>query len=109
MKTLSNKLCTLGPTHAHWCPACKELHGFWVDKPNPDNGARWTFDGNLDVPTFNPSMNIRAEFAPEDGGPFVCHYFLKNGVIQYLNDCTHEMAGKEIPLPDLPAWAQSRR
>ena len=44
--------------YAHWCPACEEMHAFAVDKPF-SNGAKWTFDGNLDAPTFSPSMLIR--------------------------------------------------
>ena len=32
----------------------------------------------------------------------VCHYFLKAGVIEYLNDCTHALKGCKISLPALP-------
>jgi len=43
--------------YAHWCPACECMHAFAVDRPFK-NGARWTFDGNVNAPTFLPSMNI---------------------------------------------------
>jgi hypothetical protein len=96
------------PTHAHWCPACKSTHDFAVEQPFR-NGARWTFDGNAEAPTFNPSMNIRVGPIPShDGKPErtdVCHYFLHAGQIQYLGDCTHAMAGQTVDLPDIPAEA----
>jgi hypothetical protein len=68
--------------YAHWCPACEEMHAFAVDKPF-SNGAKWTFDGNLDAPTFSPSMLIRTGprpmvplGRPDAGKVDVCHYFL---------------------------------
>lgn len=90
----------------HWCPACEELHAFAVDRPF-HNGARWTFDGNLDAPTFAPSMNIAVGPFP-DGRVERCHYFLKAGRIQFLGDCTHKLAGQTIDLPDLPASVLQR-
>ena len=93
---------------AHWCPGCNDTHEFAVERPFR-NGARWSFDGNVDAPTFNPSMNIRIgpmptvpEGRPDAGQMRVCHYFLHAGKIQYLGDCTHAMAGQTIDLPDLP-------
>jgi hypothetical protein len=91
----------------HYCPACKTTHGFAVESPFR-NGARWSFDGNMEAPTFSPSMNIRVGPYPYDpaetdhGRIEVCHYFLRGGVIEYLGDCTHEMRGQRVPLPDLP-------
>jgi hypothetical protein len=94
---------------SHWCPGCKAMHHFAVDGPQR-NGARWTFDGNLDRPTFSPSMNIRTgRFADPiwrdpDGDDLssVCHYFLRGGMLQFLGDSTHALAGQTVPLPELP-------
>lgn len=90
---------------AHWCPACRELHEFAVERPFR-NGARWLFGGTFEVPTFSPSMNIRIGPYPDAskkaGQIDVCHYFLKEGRIEYLSDCTHGMVGQTIDLPDLP-------
>lgn len=88
----------------HFCPACDDLHPFAVDKPFR-NGSRWTFDGNPENPTFAPSMNIRT--GPYNGGKKqgktdVCHYFLKEGRIQYLDDCTHALRGQTVDLPPVP-------
>ena len=88
------------PTFDHWCPACGQMHGFAVDQPFR-NGARWTFNGDGNCPTFSPSMNIAVGPFP-DGRLERCHYFLKGGQIQYLGDCTHAMAGQTVDLPDIP-------
>lgn len=86
--------------YAHWCPACNEMHGFAVDEPFR-NGARWTFNGNIEKPTFSPSMNISD--GPYPSGRFDrCHYFLRDGMLQFLPDCTHALAGQTLLLPELP-------
>lgn len=52
----------------------------------------------MDRPTFTPSI-----LSTQNRGDmkFVCHSFITDGNIQFLADCTHELAGKTIPLPDL--------
>lgn len=91
----------------HWCPACETTHGFAVEQPFR-NGTKWTFDGNVESPTFSPSMNIRVGPYPFDpvetdhGRIDVCHYFLRAGQIQFLGDCTHKLSGQTVALPDLP-------
>lgn len=97
--------------YAHWCPACEEMHAFAIDTPFR-NGAQWTFDGNVECPTFNPSMNIRTGPRPTvpigrpDAGQIdVCHYFLHGGVLKFCADSTHALAGQDVPLPPLPEMA----
>jgi hypothetical protein len=87
---------------AHYCPGCNDMHYINTKVPN-SNGAKWGWDGNLEAPTVSPSVNLRAEFTPEEGGPEVCHYFLQGGVLKYCGDCTHQYSGKDIPLPELPS------
>jgi hypothetical protein len=38
----------------------------------------------------------------------VCDYFLRNGVIEYLGDCTHGLKSQGIVLPPLPAHLSDR-
>ncbi|GAF73901.1 unnamed protein product [marine sediment metagenome] len=103
-----------------WCEGCEEYHGIWVYNSNSYNGAKWTFNEDMIKPTFSPSLLVRSGHYQEDhkGGcwcdynkknpdkkaPFkcgVCHSFIRNGQIQYLNDCTHKLAGQTIDLkPD---------
>lgn len=109
------KLVRLDPTYwpdggyGHWCPGCKSGHEINVDKPNA-SGAKWSFDGNMDAPTFSPSINLQINpkghkhYQP-DVASTVCHYFLRGGELQFLSDCTHDFAGKNVPLPEIPATA----
>lgn len=82
------------PDGKHWawlfdCPACGCTH--FADK-------RWTFNGDKDNPTFTPS--IRVSHRDPKGKERVCHFHVRNGAIAYENDCTHEMKGKTVPLPE---------
>lgn len=63
---------------------------------------QWTFNGDLERPTFAPSINT--EWTRTIDGvsrPQVCHSYVTNGRIQYLGDCTHELAGQTVDLPEL--------
>jgi uncharacterized protein DUF6527 len=93
----------------HWCPGCQEMHHL------PDS---WKFDGNLESPTFRPSFKhsilkrvfVNGEWTGEwqrdalgNTIPATCHYNLIAGELQFCGDSTHALAGKKVPLPDLPA------
>lgn len=69
------------------CPGCKYGHFFEV--------PRWTWNGSLEAPTVSPSLLI----AQEDPKAR-CHLFLRDGMIEFLSDCHHELAGKTVPIPD---------
>ena len=77
---------------AHYCPGCEEIHHYPVDEPHP-NGSRWQFDGNMEKPSFTPSMNI---------GPDWCHYYLTKGMLIFSACSGHGLGGKTMPLPELP-------
>ena len=101
------------------CPGCKHTHVVPVVRPYPASG--WQFNGNVEAPTFSPSILARsghyaqgksaegcyncAENAahPEEAEGFdcmVCHSFVTDGRIQFLDDCTHALAGQTVDLPD---------
>lgn len=82
-----------------WCPGCKQLHSFVVRSLK--GGDEWTFNKDLDNPTFNPSLGVLSK--EEKPYPFKCHSYLENGKLRFLSDSQHELAGQEnIPLPNLP-------
>ena len=85
--------------YVHYCPACKQIHPIAVDLPF-SNGAKWSFNGDPERPTFSPSVNNMTEYQP--GKRHVCHYFIREGMIDYCGDCTHDLAGKKVPLPPIP-------
>lgn len=84
--------------YTFWCPGCEERHSVWTVVPNPNTGARWTFSGTVDNPTFSPSLNVSTE---KEGVKGVCHFHVINGSIQYCSDCTHPLAGKTVTIIDL--------
>lgn len=101
---------------AFYCPGCGELHALPVDKPQD-----WKWNRSLDKPTITPSILVRTghyakgsaetkecwcNFEERTGKKSnfkcqVCHSFVTDGRIQFLGDCTHELAGQTVDLPDL--------
>lgn len=80
-------------THVWLC-----LPGPWPYRRLPviTHGTRrgtpcWTWNGDTERPTLKPSILTRT-----DQG--VCHSFITDGRVQYLPDCTHELAGKTMDL-----------
>ena len=57
----------------------------------------WQFDGNLERPTFTPSLLVTGYLNKENPNG-VCHSYITAGRIAYLSDSTHEYAGKTIEL-----------
>lgn len=81
-----------------YCPGCKISHWINVNKPNR---PRWTWNGDREKPTFSPSILVRYPW----GDPPVdqrCHSFIRDGQWQFLQDCTHELAGKTVPMVEDP-------
>jgi hypothetical protein len=77
------------------CPGCEMVHRI-MHRPGPE--PRWGWNGNLESPTFTPSVLVRYSWSDGDR---VCHSFVTDGRIQFLGDCTHALAGQTV---DLPAW-----
>lgn len=101
------------------CPGCKSrgdgwsgLHALPVNhagRPATVQGATrrpfWDFDGNLTAPTLAPSI-LTGRGDPQG---FVCHSFLRNGVFEFLGDCTHQHRGQRVPMVELPTWFLEER
>lgn len=77
------------PEYEFYCPGCRCDHGFKTDGDHP----RWAFNGNMTLPTVTPSLLTKWS---DSKGDKCCHLFIQNGMIQYLGDCTHELAGRTI-------------
>jgi len=100
--------------HFFHCPGCGENHA-------PTN--KWSFNGDYEKPTFSPSILVTSgHYSPHHKGggcwcnwnkthpgepqPFKCtrcHSFVTDGKIQFLSDCTHELAGQTV---DIPEWEE---
>ncbi|MCA0447652.1 MAG: ammonia monooxygenase [Bacteroidetes bacterium] len=102
-----------GFTYLFDCPGCGDFHGF--------NETIWQFNGDLVKPTISPSILVTWTEFSELGrkqydewyaglrdknrtGKFdsitkVCHCFIREGRIQFLGDCWHELKGQTVDLP----------
>lgn len=99
-----------------WCPACSEVHQIVTD------AGSWQWNGSLERPTISPSILVTSgHYAPGWTGPTCycntkppdsgewrwkcerCHSYVREGKIEYLDDCTHALKGKTIALPP---WAE---
>jgi hypothetical protein len=104
--------CMADGTILYKCP-CGDTHAI--------NRRTWQVTGDVERPTFAPSVLVTTgHFIPEqrnDGscwctynaenpndpipfGCYRCHSFVKNGMVEFLGDCTHPLAGKTVPLGD---------
>lgn len=85
------------------CQGCIELEGGMgsgmhllpvnTDQKSPS----WKWNESTEYPTLSPSIrtkNIRG----------ICHSYLENGQIRYLEDSQHSLAGQTVDLVDLPQW-----
>ncbi len=58
-----------------------------------DKYNAWTWNGDLEKPTLKPSIRIRGEY--------VSHFWLTNGVCNFLDDSTNGYARQNVELLDL--------
>ena len=68
------------------CPGCGYGHPF--------DTKRWQWNGSMDRPTFTPSLLVMDP-------AHRCHSWVRDGKIQFLNDCYHQLAGKTVELPEV--------
>jgi hypothetical protein len=76
------------------CPGCGFEHSFSEDI------HKWNQD--YDKPTLSPSFVIGGIYHDEKRNKITwrCHSFIKDGKIQFLNDCTHKLKGQIVDLID---------
>lgn len=74
---------------AFFCLGCDDVHVFLT--------PRWHFSGDLAKPSFQPSLKISQ---PELGK--ICHLVMTQGKIAYCDDCTHDLKGQTVEIPEWP-------
>lgn len=119
MSALSKKLrLAESDTILFHCPGCNDIHGVCFSP------GRWTWNQDAEKPTFSPSIVVQTGHyatgwkkgdecwctynAAHRNGPSPfrctrCHSFVNDGRIQFLEDCTHALAGQTV---DLPEWTE---
>lgn len=88
------------------CPACKDELLIWGDgeehpaipyhEVNVGPGG-WEFNGDLERPAISPSVRTRYG----DALAYVCHFFVRDGRIQFCSDSTHKLAGLGVDMTTL--------
>ena len=74
----------------------------------------WTWNGDTEKPTLRPSIRTEGmrEMTDEEvakalaGETFdiesiICHTWVNDGKVQFLDDCSHELAGSVVDLLDI--------
>jgi len=95
--------------YAFECPACGENHWFQISPRIP----AWTWNNDFENPTVFPSIRVGGTVPITDDEharilkgelikpkPFCCHFFIKEGKIEFCADSTHEFAGKAVAMID---------
>ena len=72
----------------YYCPGCKYDHAF-----NP-SVHQWNED--REKPTVTPSL---LNSNPQNY--HTCHSYIKDGQIQFLSDCWHDLKGQTVSLVDI--------
>ena len=65
------------------------------------NGMRrgtgnWTWNGDTEKPTLRPSILTRG-----GDGDHRCHSWVNDGMVQFLHDCSHDLADRTLPLLEI--------
>lgn len=117
MALLSPVLRSLeGNRLAFICPGCNTMHSVSIA---PDQRPRWDYDGNATAPTFTPSVLIKTGHMASAHKPGdscwctfreehptrevrsrcgVCHFYVRAGKLQFLDDCTHDLKGQTVEM-----------
>ncbi len=98
------------------CPGCDKPHAIRTTGP-----YAWSWNNDFNNPTINPSVLTKSTQLSEEGErqykewcknnypktvkefdkkQTICHLFIREGMIEYLSDCTHSLAGQTVELPD---------
>ncbi len=79
----------------YWCPGCKGAHSVPAE--------RWNWNKDTISPTLSPSVRHYIVNPQTKVETTICHYHLKNGVIEYCNDNQHTLNNQKLPLQEIPA------
>ncbi len=78
------------------CPGCLESH--YIPTSHASK-CHWTFNGSLTSPTFSPSILCHEVKWPDGSIGFRrCHFFVRDGRIEFCGDSDHELAGRTVDM-----------
>ena len=77
--------------HTFWCPGCKITHFLKKDT--------WAVSGSFCRPSVSPSYHLHGK----------CHSIITNGIISFLPDCSHELAGYDVGMIPVCVWPETKK
>ncbi len=75
------------------CPGCKHNHSVPTE--------RWNWNRSVESPTLSPSVRHFFPAIKNIPEETICHYFIKNGNIEFCGDCKHDLKGQIVELPEV--------
>ena len=79
----------------YWCTGCGEAHSVPAE--------RWNWNKDANSPTLSPSVRHYIVDPETKAETTICHYHIRSGMIEYCNDCQHELNNQKLPLQEIPA------
>jgi len=77
-----------------WCEGCGYEHAF--------HPSVHSFNQDFERPTLFPSLLQNSD--PDR----ICHSWIRDGKIQYLNDCWHHLKGQTVDMTDIDKKLEER-
>ena len=71
------------------CPGCDCVHNIPVEV-GVKVDHKWQWNGDGEKPTISPSVFVH--------GSEECHAVITDGTIQFMGDCSHKLAGQNVPM-----------
>lgn len=79
-----------------------------IRKGSRKEANAWSWNGDIEKPTLRPSVlnegtsyGDRDPYVKENWIPYRCHVWVNDGMVIYLDDTTHELKGRTVPLFDI--------
>jgi uncharacterized membrane protein len=79
-----------------YCPGCKREHAFTVVVPKTVKFVPWTWNNDIDKPTFRPSLLCNKNDIKRR-----CHSYVTAGQITFLADSFHELKNQTVELREV--------
>ena len=97
----------------NWYIKCKQgdhYHSFTSPFIIIPSNSHWVWDGSVECPTIRPSVKETRGVSGQSyedfkrtGPSYINHYYITQGKIEYISDCTHESANKT---EDIEPWTE---
>ena len=102
LKVLSKKLLQSEDGARLWwyCASCDMLHPIALHNRPGESVDVWSWNNDAERPTFMPSF--LTDMSGRNGPKRICHTYIKEGMVEYLNDSTIHLRGVTKELQDIP-------